>query len=186
MGSNIFVGNLVRLTVEQPDIDAKAVSRWIRNSEYSRLLDTEQAELWSTTKIQKWREEDLESDSIENLFFHIRTLDNDRLIGFIGLSDIHWGHGEAWVGIGIGERACWGKGYGTDAMQVLLRYAFTELNLYRISLGVFEYNQRAFRSYEKAGFVLEGQEREFLHRDGRRANALIMGILRPEWGRGDT
>ena len=185
MGSNIFKGKLVRLTVELPEVDAKAASRWTRDSEYSRLLDTEQAELWSAKKIQKWREEDLESDSIDNQFFNIRALDDDTVIGFIGLSDIHWGHGEAWVGIGIGDRAYWGKGYGTDAMQVLLRYAFTELNLHRISLGVFEYNQRAIRSYEKAGFVHEGREREFLHRDGSRADALLMGILRSEWERGE-
>lgn len=85
------------------------------------------------------------------------------------------------MGIGIGEREYWSKGYGTDAMNVILRFAFDELNLYRISLNVFEYNQRAIRSYEKVGFVVEGREREFLRRGGRRWDMIFMGLLREEW-----
>jgi RimJ/RimL family protein N-acetyltransferase len=66
-------------------------------------------------------------------------------------------------------------------MNVILRFAFDELNLYRISLNVFEYNQRAIRSYEKVGFVVEGREREFLRRAGRCWDMIFMGILREEW-----
>jgi RimJ/RimL family protein N-acetyltransferase len=66
-------------------------------------------------------------------------------------------------------------------MNVLLRFAFTEVNLKRVSLGVFEYNPRAIRSYEKAGFRLEGRLRSLLHREGRRWDNLFMGILREEW-----
>ena len=85
------------------------------------------------------------------------------------------------MGIGIGEREFWGKGYGTDAMDLILRYAFVELNLRRVSLNVFEFNQRALRSYEKAGFQLEGRQRQVMQREGRRSDILYMGILREEW-----
>jgi RimJ/RimL family protein N-acetyltransferase len=85
------------------------------------------------------------------------------------------------VGIGIGERDFWSKGYGTDTMKVCLRYAFLELGLQRVSLGVFEYNPRAVRSYEKAGFKLEGRTRYDAHREGKRYDSLWMGILREEW-----
>ena len=84
--------------------------------------------------------------------FAIRTLDDDRIIGEIGLDGIRWTHGDCFVGIGLGEREFWGKGYGTDAMKIILRYAFTELNLRRVTLDVFEYNPRGVRSYEKVGF----------------------------------
>jgi RimJ/RimL family protein N-acetyltransferase len=184
MYKNIFQGELVRLTAEEPEVSAKAVSRWNRDTEYTRLLDTEQAQLWSVMKMKKWHEKDLEESRSNEFFFYIRTLEGDRLIGFIGLADIRWNNGDAWVGIGIGERSEWGKGYGTDAMRVLLRYAFTELNLHRVSLGVFDYNPRAIRSYEKAGFRHEGREREQLHRDGSRADGLYMGILKEEWEAG--
>jgi hypothetical protein len=70
---------------------------------------------------------------------------------------------------------------GTDAMRVMLRYVFNELNLRRVSLIVFEYNLRAIRSYEKVGFVHEGRVRRVMQRDGRRWDFLYMGILREEW-----
>jgi len=85
------------------------------------------------------------------------------------------------VGLGIGERDFWGRGYGTDVMKLILRYAFMEINLRRVTLTVFEYNPRAIRSYEKAGFRHEGRLRKLLHRDGRRYDELFMGILREEW-----
>ena len=92
-----------------------------------------------------------------------------------------WAHGEGWVGIGLGERDYWGNGYGTDAMRLMLRFAFDELNLWRVSLGVFAYNPRAIRSYEKAGFRREGLVRGDCRRDGQRWDSVFMGILRDEW-----
>jgi RimJ/RimL family protein N-acetyltransferase len=181
MDSNLLNGKLVRLTSEDPEILAKAFSRWGRDSEYIRLLDSEAAILWSVKKFKDWIEKDLGSAQPNDFFFSIRTLEGDLLIGFIGLFGIQWSHGDTWVGIGIGEREYWGKGYGTDAMHVILRYAFLELNLHRVSLGVFGYNKRAIRSYEKAGFKLEGCLRGSLHRDGRRWDMFNMGILRKEW-----
>ena len=97
------------------------------------------------------------------------------------LTVVDWGNRDAFVGIGIGEREFWGKGYGTDAMELILRYAFAELNLRRVSLTVFEFNQRAVRSYEKAGFRLEGRQRHGMQREGRRWDILFMGIMHEEW-----
>ena len=147
-----------------------------------RLLETDPARLLSVDKYKEWFEKDLvEEQKNDELFFLIRTLEEDLTIGLIGLDGIQWVHGDAWVGIGLGEREYWGKGYGTDAMRILLRYAFEELNLHRLSLSVFEYNSRAIRSYEKAGFIIEGRARQFLNRDGRRYDMIFMGILRDEW-----
>jgi RimJ/RimL family protein N-acetyltransferase len=111
----------------------------------------------------------------------IRILADDQAIGFISLGGINWVHGSAWVGIGIGDPAFWSKGYGTEAMQLLLHYAFDELNLYRVNLNVFEYNERAVRSYVKSGFVVEGRARRVFVREGRRWDFIYMGILRDEW-----
>lgn len=85
------------------------------------------------------------------------------------------------MGLGIGERDFWGKGYGTDLMKLILRYAFLEVNLRRVTLTVFEYNPRAIRAYEKAGFRHEGRIRGGLYRDGKRYDELFMGVLREEW-----
>jgi RimJ/RimL family protein N-acetyltransferase len=182
MEKDLFRGQLVRLGSESPEAWAKAFSRWARDVEYMRLLDSDPARLRSEKTIREWMEKELlERKEWTAYFFAIRTLKEDQLIGFVGLNSIQWHHGDAWVGIGIGEREYWGKGYGTDAMRLILRYAFTELNLYRVSLGVFEYNPRALRSYQKAGFVVEGRVRQALLRDGRRWDWIVMGILREEW-----
>jgi RimJ/RimL family protein N-acetyltransferase len=99
----------------------------------------------------------------------------------VELDGIAWPHGDAWIGIGLGERAYWGKGYGSDALRVLLRFAFQELNLHRVTLNVFEYNTRALKTYERLGFTIEGTVREALLRDGRRWDLIFMGLLRQEW-----
>lgn len=178
---NIFEGKLVRLTAESIDTVVDHFSRWNRDSGYWRLLAAEPATPYSKQQIKEFVEKELLSQQPGMFFFMIRSREDDRIIGEIGLDGIQWNHGDTFVGISIGERELWNKGYGTDAMRVLLRYAFDELNLHRVSLTVFEYNPRAIRSYEKAGFVYEGRERKFVERDGKRWDVLYMGVLREEW-----
>ncbi len=181
MNPALLRGNLVRLAADEPEVIGKAFARWERDTEYQRLLHTDPAALWSEKKFKEWLEKDLSKETQEEFFFDIHTLEGDRLVGFIGLMDIEWNHGNAWVAIGIGDRAEWGKGYGSEAMRLIVQYAFNELNLQRVSLAVFEYNQRAQRSYEKVGFKLEGRQRQVIHRAGQRYDVLIMGILRSDW-----
>jgi RimJ/RimL family protein N-acetyltransferase len=180
MNNDILRGKQVRLSGDSPEILAEHFSRWWHDSEYMRLLDLEPARLFSSKATQKWVEEELEKDPPGMWLFGIRTLTDDALIGFVDI-DNPSPHGNAFVGIGLGEREFWGKGYGTEAMKLILRFGFCELNLHRVSLSVFEYNQRAIKSYEKAGFRLEGRERESILRDGRRYDVFYMGILREEW-----
>ena len=179
MNENLLRGELVRLTTEEPETLARLESQWSVNSEYSRLLDWDPARRLSVKNFQKWIEKHYENEA--NYAFTIRTMADDRIIGGIGLEGIRWTHRDCFVGIGLGEREFWGKGYGTDAMRIILRYAFTELNLLRVTLDVFEYNQRGVRSYEKAGFVYEGRARGLIMREGRRWDVIYMGILREDW-----
>jgi RimJ/RimL family protein N-acetyltransferase len=181
MDSDFLKGSLVRLAVEDAEKLSRAISRWSLDSEYARLLSSDPNRAYSEKATKDWIEKNLQNDDLHTISFVIKTLEDDRIIGGIDLNDISYTNGDAWVGIFIGEPGDWGKGYGTDAMKILLRYAFCELNLHRLTLSVFEYNPRAIRSYEKAGFKLEGWERQFLHREGRRWDIAIMGILRSEW-----
>jgi RimJ/RimL family protein N-acetyltransferase len=175
----LFHGELVRLAALNGEMDAETLAFWSRDTEFERLLDADPV-LPSTRAKERTRIE-RDENSPDTLSFGLRTLTEDRLIGFVGLFGIEWHAGVAFVGIGIGETDYRGKGYGTDAMRLILRYAFEALHLRRVSLDVFEYNQRAYRSYIKAGFVEEGRARQYLHRDGRRWDLIYMGILREEW-----
>ena len=178
---DILKGELVRLSAVDPEEFSKAFTHWRRDSEFMRLIDSSEVVLRSQKDSQKWIEKELEDQEVNQYMFTIRTLAEDKLLGDIGLSVVNWMSRDAFVGLGIGERDFWGRGYGTDVMKVILRYTFTEINLRRVTLSVFEYNPRAVRSYEKAGFVHEGRMRQFLNREGKRWDMLFMGILRDEW-----
>jgi len=178
---DIFTGKLVRLSAFDPEEMSKAFTHWNLNSEYVRLLSSSARAMQSAKSAAKWMEKEAEAMSPASYYFSIRTLAEDKLIGELGLDVVNWPGRDAFVGLGIGETEYWSKGYGTDVMSVLLRFAFTEINLRRVTLTVFEYNPRAIRSYEKAGFRHEGHLRNYLNREGRRWNELYMGILREEW-----
>ena len=85
------------------------------------------------------------------------------------------------MGIVIGDKAQWGKGYGTDTMRTLVGWGFGELNLHRIALQVYDDNARAVHCYEKVGFKTEGRLRESNFHNGRYRDTLIMALLRAEW-----
>jgi RimJ/RimL family protein N-acetyltransferase len=103
-------------------------------------------------------------------------------IGNCGFHNIDWRCRSAEVGIFIGEKHLWGHGLGTEVMKKLIRYGFEILNLNRIMLDVYESNQRAIRSYEKAGFKLEGRKRQAMYKNGKYLDVLQMSVLREEWG----
>ncbi|MEP7191056.1 MAG: GNAT family protein, partial [Roseiflexaceae bacterium] len=111
----------------------------------------------------------------------VRLLDGDELLGIVELDSILWPHRHTWVSIAIGEATNQGHGYGAEALGLALQFAFQELNLHRVQLTVFSYNQRAIALYEKLGFQREGIFREHLERDGTRFDMYLYGILRPEW-----
>lgn len=104
-----------------------------------------------------------------------------RMVGMVKLWRISERNGSAMLTIFIGEKSCWNRGYGTDALRLVLRQAFRALNLRRVELHVFDFNQRAIRSYEKAGFVREGVRREALYARGKRHDIYVMGVLQEEF-----
>lgn len=101
-------------------------------------------------------------------------------VGNCGLFNIDWENRSAEIGIHIGEKGYWDQGFGTKAMRLLLKHGFDNMNLHRIYLRVYESNHRAIRSYEKAGFILEGKLREAQYIDGSYVDVLLMSVLRPE------
>lgn len=177
MTEDLLTGKLVRLVAIDLEEDTRLLSEWDRDSEFQRLLNSESAGRYNPKQIKEFFEKEIDSMH----FYLIQRLEDDRKIGLIDLNGFDWVTRSAWVGIGIGEREFWGKGYGTDAMRILLRYAFTVLNLQRVNLNVFDFNQRGYLSYKKSGFKEEGRIPGALLKAGKRCDLIFMGVLRSEW-----
>jgi RimJ/RimL family protein N-acetyltransferase len=176
--SKLLHGERVRLNALTSD-DLPTIVRWYEDADFMRLYDALPARPKSEAELTKWLE-GLQKD--KNTFaFAVRTQDSDALVGTVELDGILWAHRVSGFGIAIGDRAHWGKGYGTEAAQLTLAFAFNELNLHRITATVFSYNARSIALMEKLGFQREGAFREFLQRDGERYDMLLYGLLRREW-----
>src|SRR5690625_476569 len=102
-------------------------------------------------------------------------------IGVVSLTNIDYKNRNAECIIDIGEKDYWGKGFGSEGLMLLLDYAFYEMNLHRVSLRVFSFNERAIRMYTKLGFSQEGNSRQSLFRDGKWHDIVHMGILQSEY-----
>jgi RimJ/RimL family protein N-acetyltransferase len=102
-------------------------------------------------------------------------------IGSVGFHYVNPENRKATLGIMIGDKAYWSKGYGTDAMLTLLRFGFDEMNLHRIDLSVDADNARAIACYRKCGFIEEGRLRDQRYSRGANHDQLWMGLLRQEF-----
>jgi RimJ/RimL family protein N-acetyltransferase len=102
--------------------------------------------------------------------------EGDQHIGNVHLTNIDWVSRHACVGIFIGAAQHWSKGYGRQAMRLILRHAFHDLGLHRVYLTVLEDNHRAIKTYEKCGFVVEGRLRQHDFKQGRFQDLIFMGI----------
>ena len=131
---------------------------------------------------EQWFEGMSKRDPVEKpLAIDIRDDNGWRLIGNTSFFNLEWTNRSAELGIFIGDKSLWNKGYGTETVCLLLRHGFEALNLHRIYLQVYSTNPRARRSYEKAGFVLEGTLREAVYRHGKYIDMHVMSVLRSEW-----
>lgn len=180
---SLFDGKLVCLAPIDPDKDSEIESKWTHDSEYLTLVDLQPARPLSPAQVKKGYEKiEKHVEEDKNLFyFTLRTMPEERLVGFARIYHVSWSHATGMLQLGIGDPGDRRRGFGSEGPELLLRYAFTELNLNRVTLTVFEYNPRAIRFYEKAGFVLEGRERKSLLRGGNRWDVIFMGVLREEW-----
>jgi RimJ/RimL family protein N-acetyltransferase len=176
MQNPFLVGQLVYLRPLEL-ADAQTIVPWFNDSEVTRYL------LLCRPMSLADEQEFLRrlSERPTDLAVGIAVREGDRLIGTAGLHQMDVRNRHAALGISIGDREAWGKGYGTEATQLLVRHAFFTLNLNRVWLHVYEYNDRALRVYEKIGFQVEGRLRQDTFRDGRYWDTIVMGVLREDW-----
>ncbi|MDP1545122.1 MAG: GNAT family protein [Anaerolineales bacterium] len=174
---SIIYGERVRLrAVEREDI--KTFHEYVNDPEVTRGLALSLP--MSMSDEESWFNARREQNE-KPLAIEIRKGKAWKLIGNCGVFGIEMPNRSAELGIMIGDKKEWDKGYGAEAMTLLLRHGFETLNLFRLSLRVYADNVRAVRSYEKAGFVLEGRLREAVYKSGKYDDVLIMSVLRSEW-----
>ena len=176
----MLTGRLVRLRAHAPS-DLDAALRWINDTEVTRTLAARYP--MSAQAESVWLERASQGDTRHHetdVYFAIDTLEG-RYIGNCGIHRVEWENRCAAVGIMIGEKDCWDQGYGSDAMRTMLRFAFREMNLHRIELTVFDFNERARAAYRKCGFVEEGRRRSAWFSDGEYHDIVVMGILREKF-----
>jgi len=171
----MFTGKTIRLTAMRKE-DLEDYRRWNSIPSFGRNYNSFPVRELSEKKTEDWFHEHTDKD----YRFAIRPLDTEEFIGVCAIEDVVWPHRVGWLSIAIGPDFH-GKGMGRDAMEVLIRYGFNELNLHRIQLTVFSYNEPAIKLYKKLGFKHEGTFREFLQRDGKRFDMHLYGLLSDEW-----
>ncbi len=169
-----------RTVVLRPHVarNVAAFTRWYADPEVARLTRYQDGPM-RADEVRRFFEARVAGAGSLALAIHLRG--TDRLIGTCAFSQLDGDNGCALFHITIGERDCWGRGYGTEATALMLEHAFGTLGLHRVGLSVFAFNERAIRSYRKVGFVVEGRSREAIWREGRFFDEIHMSVLADEW-----
>ena len=153
---------------------------WLNDPEVCRYLGDSLP--FSLANEERWFEKMLERPAEEQPFaIELIEPAGYRLIGNCSLFEVNWRVRSSEVGLFIGDKACWNKGYGTEVMGLLLKIGFETLNLNRIYLRVHADNKGGIRAYEKAGFIHEGSFRQGVYQGGEYRDMLFMSVLRSEW-----
>lgn len=123
------------------------------------------------------------SQTTDRLDLAIHRRDDDAYLGELALTDLDAANESVGVRIALASIELRGRGFGGEALRLVLEYAFTVIGLHRVELDVYAFNEGAVRVYERLGFRHEGRLRDALLWDGERHDALLMSMLRPEWER---
>lgn len=154
--------------------DTEKIVEW-RNSDSVRKRFIYQG-LFTKESHENWIKTMVETGKVVQMI--ICETGTDKAVGSVYVRDIDKTHHKAEYGIFIGEKDARGKGYGTAAAKLMIQYCFDELMLHRLFLRVYAENERAIRSYEKAGFVKEAHLRDDVYIDGEYKDIVLMGILK--------
>ena len=183
IATQLFEAQDIRLGPIDYDKDPEIEFKWTHDAAFMRLFELEPARPMSAALVKKQYEKlEKRVEEERNLFhFMIRAKTDDRLLGRAEISRIEWTNGNGQLRLGFGSPDDRRKGYGTQALRMLLRFAFAELNLYRVSAFAPEYNEGALALLRKFGFVEEVRRRQALERDARRWDLFEFGLLQAEW-----
>ncbi len=148
--------------------------RWMNDLDVTKYLTTAALNLNEEAE-KKWRKKIKEDPSHHH--YGIFLADSDKFIGGVSYKDTDPVHRTATLGIVIGEKDQWGKGYGTEAIKLMLDYGFNVLNFNNVFLSVYSFNERALKVYENTGFRVIGKRRKSKFLAGKYHDEIFMDIL---------
>jgi len=160
--------------------DLDSISQWVNDPEITNTLSDVFLYPHSRNESETYLNVIMEGKSSTKSFV-IAEKDSLEYIGQIDLFNLDWKNRFAVMAIVIGKKEYLGKGYGSEAIRVLQKFAFEELNLNRIELDVYDYNARAYKCYLKCGYKEEGRMRQKLFKNGRYRDVIRMAILKEEF-----
>lgn len=173
----MYAGEKVRLREYRKE-DVPKAQAYINDPEIKRLLGG------APFPMTLWDEEKFiaqQSARNDTYSFAIETLEDNYYIGGCGINALDWKNRVAEIGIFIGDTDYQNRGFGTDAMKVLLRLVFHQLNMHKVSLRVLSFNKRAQKVYKRLGFIEEGRLRQERYVDGTYYDLILMGLLKEEF-----
>jgi RimJ/RimL family protein N-acetyltransferase len=162
--------------IDVPD-DSETIAAWLNDPDVTRTLRRYLPH--TPSGVEEYVRKFAGSDT--DIPLAIVAKEGDRFVGLCSIHGVSHRHRNGSLGLTVGEKSGWGKGYGKEAMELLIRLGFHTLNLHRLSLQVYSFNERAIRLYEKLGFRHEGRLRQDFFLDGVYHDTLNMGLLRDEW-----
>jgi RimJ/RimL family protein N-acetyltransferase len=155
--------------------DAERCYRWMNDPNIVRTLKSRYPIAFLSEV--EWLERAMHSSQNER-HFAIERKDDRSHIGNASIHDIDWVSRTGWFGLFIGEPTAWNRGFGGDAVQTLVRFAFEEMNLLKIRINVFDYNDRAKHVLLAQGFVEEGKLKREFYREGTFHDLVILSKFR--------
>jgi RimJ/RimL family protein N-acetyltransferase len=161
--------------------DAERCYRWMNDPNIVRTLKSRYPMAFSHE--MEWLERAM-NEVVTERHFAIERKDDRSHIGNASIHDIDWISRTAWFGLFIGEPTAWNRGFGGDAIGTLVRFAFDEMNLVKLRINVFDYNERAKHVLEGHGFVPEGKLARDFYREGAWQDIVILSIFRDRQGSG--
>ena len=176
----MIVGDRVRLRkLERGDLPL--LHRWLNDADLMTLARFSPDHMISLEAVQKEYERELAGDERDRMTLIVEENKTGKALGWCVVRTWDRKHVNANVGIGLGEKDVWGRGYGTEAMRLLLTIVFDHQRWHRAELWTLAENERAIRSFETCGFRREGLARESAYKDGAFADIVYMGQLKSEW-----
>lgn len=174
----MYLGELVRLR-DYGKEDLEMAKNFVNDPEVRQYVEPGIPYLYTLANEEKW----YEAISARSDIYHFAIEDKKtgKYIGGCSVSEVDWKNSIVVVGIFIGEAEYRNKGYGTDTMKVLVRFIFEQMNINKIKLCAYSFNQRAIRCYEKVGFKVEGVLKEELFRNGKYHDIIQMSIFKKDY-----